>query len=73
MLGGEIILQTPSGTKLKMKLKPGTQPGSKLRLKGKGRTLDNGIVGDLILTIHVKIPTKLSDRQKALIEEAAHS
>lgn len=73
MLGGEIILQIPSGTKLKMKLKPGTQPGSKLRLKGKGRTLDNGIVGDLILTIHVKIPTKLSDRQKALIEEAAHS
>ena len=73
MLGGEIILQTPLGTKLKMKIKPGTQPGSKLRLKGKGRTLANGIVGDLILTIVVQIPTKLSDRQRALLEEAAHS
>ena len=73
MLGGEIVLQTPLGTKLKMKIKPGTQPGSKLRLKGKGRTLANGIVGDLILTIVVQIPTKLSDRQRALLEEAAHS
>lgn len=73
MLGGELILQTPSGTKLKMKVKPGTQSGSKLRLKGKGQTLANGIVGDLILTIHVKIPTRLSERQKALLEEAAHS
>ena len=73
MLGGEVVLQTPLGTKLKMKIKPGTQPGSKLRLKGKGRTLANGIVGDLILTIVVQIPTKLSDRQRALLEEAAHS
>ena len=73
MLGGEIVLQTPLGTKLKMKIKPGTQPGSKLRLKGKGRTLANGIVGDLILTIVVQIPTKLSDCQRALLEEAAHS
>ena len=73
MLGGEIVLQTPLGTKLKMKIKPGTQPGSKLRLKGKGRTLANGIVGDLILTIVVQIPAKLSDRQRALLEEAAHS
>ena len=73
MLGGDLIMQTPSGTKLKMKVKPGTQPGSKLRLKGKGQTLPNGTVGDLILTLNIKIPTKLTDRQRALLEEAKRS
>ena len=63
ILGGEVIIQSDT-EKLKLKLKPGTQPGQKMRLKGKGT---NG--SDLILTINVKLPTNLSDRQRQLLME----
>ena len=36
MLGGEIIVTLSNGQKLKLKIKPETQPGSKVRLRGKG-------------------------------------
>lgn len=68
LLGGEIILQTPQ-EKLKLKVKPGTQPGSKVRLKGKGDMNPDGTRGNLILTYNVQLPTKLTDRQKELLRE----
>jgi len=64
LLGGTIIVQTGGGTKLRLKVKPGTQPGTKVRLKGKG---SGG--GDLILTYNVTLPTNLTERQKALLQE----
>ena len=65
LLGGEVIVDTPTGTKLKLKIKPSTQPGTKVRLRGKG---SGG--SDLILTYNVKLPEQLSDRQRSLISEA---
>ena len=65
LLGGEVIVSTPSGTKLKLKIKPGTQPGTKVRLPGKGTA-----GRDLILTYNVRIPENLTDRQKALLRDA---
>ncbi len=67
ILGGDVIIQSDN-EKLKLKLKPGTQPGQKMRLKGKGT---NG--GDLILTINVTLPTNLSERQKQLLMEMRNS
>lgn len=67
ILGGDVIIQS-SNEKLKLKMKPGTQPGTKMRLKGKG----NG-GGDLILTINVTLPTNLSDRQKELLIQMKNS
>lgn len=61
ILGGEVIIQN-ADEKLKLKLKPGTQPGTKMRLKGKGQ---NG--SDLILSLNVKLPTNLSQHQKELL------
>ena len=61
ILGGDVIIQSGS-EKLKLKLKPGTQPGTKMRLKGKGQGGN-----DLILTINVKLPVNLNDRQKSLL------
>ncbi len=63
LLGGEIIVGVNNGQKLKLKLKPGTQPGTKVRLRGKGQ---GG--GDLILTYNVTLPT-LNDRQKELLQQ----
>lgn len=68
LLGGEIILQV-GGSKLKLKIKPGTQPGSKVRLKGRGNVGLNGLVGDLILTYNVVLPTDLTEKQKHLLDE----
>lgn len=64
MLGGEIIVALGDGRKLKMKVKPETQQGTKVRLKGKGA---NG--ADLIITYNVQLPTRLTERQRQLIQE----
>ncbi len=68
MLGGDIILQTQS-SKLKLKIKPGTQNGTKVRLKGKGFQKSDGSYGDLTITYNVVLPTNLTERQKELLRE----
>lgn len=73
LLGGDIIVSTGDGKKLKLKVKPGTQPGSKVRLRGKGRVGSNGIAGDMIITYNVKLPTMLSPRQQELLREMQRS
>ena len=63
LLGGDIMVTTGTGERLKLKIKPETQPGTKVRLRGKGR---GGT--DLILTYQVKLPTGLTERQKQLLQ-----
>ncbi len=72
LLGGDIILQTRSG-KLKLRVKPCTQNGSKVRLRGKGYDKGDGTYGDLILTYNVKLPATLTARQRDLLEEMRQS
>ena len=69
MLGGEIIVTLSNGQKLKLKIKPETQPGTKVRLRGKGYDRGDGTFGDLIITYQVKLPEKLSERQKELLRQ----
>ena len=70
VLGGELLINTMDG-QVKMKVKPGTQPGSKARLKGKGFPVykKDGEFGDLIVTYLVKIPTNLTEKQKQLFQD----
>jgi len=70
VLGGEITIDTLSG-KVKLKVKSGTQNGSKIKLKGKGFPAykDDGQYGDLYVTFTVKIPTDLTDKQKNIFTE----
>ena len=72
LLGGDLILSTSYG-KFKLKVAPGTQPGKKVRLKGKGGTKSDGTLKDLIIVFDVTIPANLSAQQKALIEQARRS
>jgi curved DNA-binding protein len=74
VLGGEIIIDTLDG-KVKLKVKPGTQNGSKLKLKGKGFAVykNEGGFGDLVVTFQIKIPTDLTDKQKELFEQLSKS
>ena len=69
LLGGEAIIPTLNGN-VKTTIKPGTQPDSKLRLRGKGFPIyrQEGKNGDLIITIKATLP-QLNKRQMELMEE----
>lgn len=73
ILGGSVIIQLGDGSKIRMNVKPGTQNGGKVRLRGKGDDCGNGVRGDMILTYNVQIPTNLSERQKQLLREMRNS
>ncbi len=70
VLGGEKIIDTMGG-KVKLKVKEGTQNGTKTRLKGKGFPLykKDNVFGDLIVTWNIKLPENLTDKQKTLFKE----
>ena len=70
VLGGEQFIDTLDG-KVKLKVKPETQNGVKVRLKGKGFPVykQEGQYGDLIVTWRVEIPTHLTEKQKELFRE----
>lgn len=74
VLGGEITVNTLNG-KVKLKVKPETQNGSKIKLKGKGFPVykNEGQFGDLYVTYAIKIPINLTDKQKALFTELSKS
>ncbi|HEX8460617.1 MAG TPA: J domain-containing protein [Segetibacter sp.] len=74
VLGGDFTLDTLSG-KIKLKVNPETQNGTKTRLKGKGFPVykSEGQFGDLYITYSIKIPTNLSEKQKELFRELAKS
>lgn len=74
VLGGETMVDTLDG-KVKLKVSPGTQNDTKVRLKGKGFPVykKENQWGDLFVTYKVKIPTKLTPKQKELFEELAKS
>jgi curved DNA-binding protein len=70
VLGGEITLDTLNG-KVKLKVKPETQNGTKVKLKNKGFPVykNEGKYGDLYVTYFIKIPTNLTDKHKSLFSQ----
>ena len=72
LLGGEVILALSNGQKVKMKVKPETQPGTKVRLRGKGYDRGDGTFGDLVITYQIKLPTNLTEQQKQLLRQMQH-
>jgi curved DNA-binding protein len=70
ILGGEIFVNTFDG-KVKIKVPEETQPGTKVKLKGKGFPVykKENQFGDLYITYKLKVPTKLSKKEKELFEE----
>ena len=69
LLGGEGIIRLGNGSKIKLKIKAGTQNGSKVRVCGKGYDRGDGTFGDLIITYNVKLPTNLNEHQKDLLRQ----
>jgi molecular chaperone DnaJ len=70
-LGTEVSLPTLEGY-ISMKIHSGTQPGEIIKLKGKGMPRLRGYgKGDLLVRVNVAIPEKLTQKEKALLEELA--
>lgn len=71
-LGGEIEVETIDDKKLEVKVPAGTQVGEKLRVHGHGMpNVRRGGFGDLYIDVAIKIPTKLTDKQKKALSEFA--
>jgi curved DNA-binding protein len=70
VIGGDVTIETLSG-KVNLKVKPETQQGTRVRLKGKGFPVykKEGEFGDLFVTYNVKLPVNLSEKEKQLFQE----
>jgi curved DNA-binding protein len=70
LLGGDIVVNTFDG-KVKLKVAPETQPGTTVKLKGKGFPLykKENTYGDLFITYQTKLPTQLSTEEKELFSK----
>jgi len=67
ILGTKINVETIHGV-VKLTIPSGTQPGSILKIKGKG-IIGNSNKGDHLVGINVKLPTKLTEEEKDLLEK----
>ncbi len=74
VLGGNVEVETLEGS-VNLKVKPETQNGTTVRLKGKGFPVykKDGQFGDLYLTYEVQLPKDLTEKQKELFEQLKNS
>jgi molecular chaperone DnaJ len=71
-LGTTLIVSTVEGDE-EIEIKPGTQPGTEVRLRGRGvpHLRRSGVRGDLHVLVDVAVPKKLNKRQRELLEQYA--
>jgi molecular chaperone DnaJ len=69
-LGKEIEVLTLEGV-ARVRVPPATQPGTVLRLRGRGMPRSRGGKGDELIQILIRIPARLTSRQKELLKEFA--
>ena len=72
VLGGEAEVPTPEGA-VRLKIPAGSQPGRKLRFKGRGLPGASGAAGDFYVVLQVSLPETLSAHQRGLWEELSRS
>lgn len=68
--GGEILIPTLDDTMMSVKVPPGTQNGTRFRLKGRGMPdLTSRKVGDILANVKLEVPTKIDGEYKELLEK----
>lgn len=75
-LGGNVEIPTIEGTKVRIKIEPGTQPGKTLRLRGKGLPAVQGYGsgrGDIVVNISIYVPKSLNREEKNMLEKLKDS
>jgi curved DNA-binding protein len=75
VLGGEVQVPTPDGRRLALKIPPGTQDGQVFRLRGQGMPHlgKPDQKGDLQAEVHVRLPERVSGRERELLDELARA
>jgi molecular chaperone DnaJ len=69
-LGTTVEVPTPYGDRLSLKVKPGAQDGTLLRMRGHGAPKLNGSGrGDLLARLRLVVPKKLTKKEKEALEE----
>jgi curved DNA-binding protein len=71
LLGGEVMVPTPKGTRLALKVPAETQNGQRIRLTGQGMPHVGGGRGDLFAEVNVQLPTHLSAHEKDVFANLA--
>lgn len=72
LLGTRVNVPTIEGKELNLKIPPGTRDKTKMRLAGHGLPHMHGAgIGDLLVEIHVRIPSSLTDAQRELVAQLA--
>jgi len=66
-LGATVKVPTLAGPPVSVKIPPGTSNGRTLRVRGKGVTRRDGTRGDLLVTVEVAVPQKMSDEAKTAL------
>jgi molecular chaperone DnaJ len=71
-LGTKVMIPTTEGEE-EIEIRPGTQPGTEIRMRGKGvpHLRRPGTRGDLHVMVNVHVPSHLSKKQRQLLEELA--
>lgn len=69
-LGSRIEVPTLNG-QVRLKIPPGTPSGKTFRVRGKGIAPDTGKTGDLLVTVQVAVPSKVSKDERKLLEDLA--
>jgi molecular chaperone DnaJ len=69
-LGATVEVPTPYGERISLKVKPGSQDGQLLRIRGQGAPrLKGSGRGDLLARLRLTVPKKLTKQQKQALEE----
>lgn len=71
VLGADIRVPTLEGEPVTVRIPPGTRSGRTFRVRGKGVKAASGTPGDLMVTVEVAVPAKLSAAERKTIEQLA--
>jgi curved DNA-binding protein len=68
MTGCDGVVKDPFGTQYSFVIRPGTQHGTKYNIRGRGVSNNNGVTGNFIVNVKVKIPTVVDSDIKEKLE-----
>lgn len=71
ILGAKIEVPTLDGDTAILRVPPGTQSGTELKMRGQGLELPDGRRGDMLVRVEVHIPTSIDEETKALARQLA--
>jgi len=69
-LGASVAVETPGG-EAKVRVRPSTSSGKRLRLKGRGLPNTRGTPGDLFAEVRIMVPSSLTENERELFKELA--